>query len=971
MCRKTCEYRWRILFVIFFVCGSIHATTFAERHQYKKLFETAPFRQLEDACIEIRKNLEKCQQQGNRQQEAEYTGLLSECLIAQGQYAEAMSQAQRAKELYNNLLNKAKNKNNLLLKYNYALVCHIIAQLSSSLVYDIQQQSIISSETTNAFNEYFQMLNETEDEEIKRQNLNRLFHSLFSVMECSMRISLQQRNYINVVDTGERLLSEISKAYPEQATSRFDYLDTQLFISYAYSFAENYEQALNYLFQIKETVEKNYGKDNLYYALVLYRIGGIYYSLHNLAEASGYLYASYNIFNDIGYTRHPVYAEVLETIGNLCLSNGENYKAKELYDYADAIIKETCGVDSYFYYLNQYFYTYYDFATRNYSKVAHDIKELLQNDVFLRETGDSHVIGAYAMFFEAAYRSNNFTDIYHNVPIIDAYVQNNRQNIGPFEACKLYIAVGRAYRYQWQYQEANTYFYKALEFFREMSRRSFVFLTEKQRNNYILRDESRIETILLQNNFAKDDYSGSLATLLFDAALFQKSMLLNTSVNMARIIEEKGPESLKRDMRRLQLMMQSNLQTSEEKQACRQLEQQIQQEARKYGDFMDFIDYTWRDVKKALSTDEIAIEFVCSQLGKNTVVSAEVISNSWNVPRHVSLFTYSTYDRNSRNILTGLFREAMYKKIFPMLKPGDNVYFAPAGDLFMLPIEYMELPNGKRMDEVYQMHRVSSTRELITKNNRAKSQRNIVLFGGLNYNSSLDDMEYQASVAKELSRSQKNSGSSHMWSYLKNSLTEVEKIAIIMQSAKYQVSTFTQEKGVEEQFKALSETHTGIIHIATHGFYKSNSYSNMENAGLVFAGANNFVNSSVARQQGLDDGILTISEIANLNLIGTDLVVLSACQTGLGKVTNEGVFGLQRAFKKAGVQSILMSLWKVDDEATQVLMTAFYQYLKEGNNKRDALRKAQEQVRQRKFLHEGKMISGEDIHFWGGFVLID
>ena len=83
-----------------------------------------------------------------------------------------------------------------------------------------------------------------------------------------------------------------------------------------------------------------------------------------------------------------------------------------------------------------------------------------------------------------------------------------------------------------------------------------------------------------------------------------------------------------------------------------------------------------------------------------------------------------------------------------------------------------------------------------------------------------------------------------------------------------------------------------------------------------------------------EDGILTAEEIAGMDLSNTDLLVLSACQTGLGDVTSEGVYGLQRGFKIAGVNSIIMSLWEVNDSATEVMMTKFYQNLAAGKSKR-------------------------------------
>ena len=128
------------------------------------------------------------------------------------------------------------------------------------------------------------------------------------------------------------------------------------------------------------------------------------------------------------------------------------------------------------------------------------------------------------------------------------------------------------------------------------------------------------------------------------------------------------------------------------------------------------------------------------------------------------------------------------------------------------------------------------------------------------------------------------------------------------------------------------------------------------------AGANNAL-SGKEIPEDIDDGILTASEIANLDLRGTDLVVLSACQTGMGDIGGDGVFGLQRGFKKAGVNSILMSLWDVDDEATQILMTSFYQNYLKGMSKQEALLQAQKSVRETPGF--------EDPEYWAAFILLD
>ena len=144
-------------------------------------------------------------------------------------------------------------------------------------------------------------------------------------------------------------------------------------------------------------------------------------------------------------------------------------------------------------------------------------------------------------------------------------------------------------------------------------------------------------------------------------------------------------------------------------------------------------------------------------------------------------------------------------------------------------------------------------------------------------------------------------------------------------------------------------------------------------SGIALAGAqdtwyNESIGDSISFEKyySLDpasDGVLLSSEISELNLENTDLVVLSACETALGDIKTEGVYGLQRAFKLSGVKSLIMSLWKVDDEATQKLMTAFYQYYMNGLSKREALIAAQKTVK--------RTLGFEHPYNWAGFILLD
>jgi CHAT domain-containing protein len=134
------------------------------------------------------------------------------------------------------------------------------------------------------------------------------------------------------------------------------------------------------------------------------------------------------------------------------------------------------------------------------------------------------------------------------------------------------------------------------------------------------------------------------------------------------------------------------------------------------------------------------------------------------------------------------------------------------------------------------------------------------------------------------------------------------------------------------------------------------------------AGANTL---SLRPNSNLGDGILTIKELSNLNLRTTQLAVLSACQTGVGDITTEGVFGLQRAFKIAGVRSLIVSLWEVNDAVTAKLMTSFYKALLLNYDYYTAFSIAIENVRKTKFNIQGTSVSGDKIELFGAFVLVD
>jgi CHAT domain-containing protein len=207
---------------------------------------------------------------------------------------------------------------------------------------------------------------------------------------------------------------------------------------------------------------------------------------------------------------------------------------------------------------------------------------------------------------------------------------------------------------------------------------------------------------------------------------------------------------------------------------------------------------------------------------------------------------------------------------------------------------------------------------------------------------------------------------------IRHSEEEGKQVAETIRSRKnFHVVEFYRENASEESIRGMSDPPT-ILHLSTHGFfcsldsaqkasYKSNP---LLFSGLALAGANGSIRNGGSDNS--DDGLLTALEISGLNLSGTDLVTLSACETGMGElVSGEGVFGLRRAFHHAGAGSVLMSLWAIPDKETADLMVSFYRTWLSGRPRQSALRESALAV-----LNSTRQRSGHSHpYFWAGFVL--
>ena len=321
----------------------------------------------------------------------------------------------------------------------------------------------------------------------------------------------------------------------------------------------------------------------------------------------------------------------------------------------------------------------------------------------------------------------------------------------------------------------------------------------------------------------------------------------------------------------------------------------------------------------------------------------------------------------------------------------NKVYYSPSGLLHRINLDAIPIDQDVILSDRYDLSELNSTRQLVIPNSNEVKNNLAVLYGGLifDFDSTTmnNDIVYATSSRNAVSLNKSDSMSinrSGSWNYLLGTEREINSLERIMRTAGMEVLTKKAYDGTEESFKNIGKIGAispRILHIATHGYFysdqrkhgqESTSHDQIESefkksdqpmlrSGLIMSGGNAAWEGKQPNP-GQEDGVLTAYEISQMNLSNTELVVLSACETGLGDIQgHEGVYGLQRAFKIAGVKYLIMSLWQVPDKQTSLLMTTFYKkWLEEKMTIPDAFRAAQKQLRD----------NGLDPYNWAGFVLV-
>ncbi len=774
----------------------------------------------------------------------------------------------------------------------------------------------------------------------------------------------------------------------------------------------NFKDAEKNLLKAMEIAKTNFKPEQPDYSTTLNNLAALYYHLANYDKAEEYYKEALQLRKNFYGEKHTEYAISLNNMGTLYLGRAISAtKAEDLDAHSKKAVeyfKQALAVDSLI------FGSDHPELASHYNNLGEAYR--LRN---VSEQAEKYFIRCIEVE-EKNYGNGNVRSAvtYHNLALLNAGMKNFdkaeefaeksisifEKNFGKNSSSASGVTASMAFIQESKGQKgkAKEYYLASLKTQRELLERNFSFLSETEKESYT-------QSVTLYNDmfnsFALKAKSSdpSLVQTVYDNELYNKGLLFRSSSRVKEIVQNNGSAELMETYSawmdaRQELAVLYSTPEGERKQSVKEsegnlnvLEKQLISLSAGLKDELEMKSSDWSEVKSKLKQGQAAIEFIHfirNDELKEDLYCALILKPNSTSPEMTELFTAAqlqniigkntstTYESVSalygkqKNLNVELF-SLVWGPLEKSLGGVNEIFYSPSGLLHKVSFSSIGDANGKYVSDKYILHQVNSTASLLDlgemKFDPAKTT--LSLIGGVNYDTKMTEQ--------------------HVWSYLPGTLTEAEHIQITLEKAGVKTKVFTADAASEENLKKMDgESSPDLMHIATHGFFFGDPQEQKEKiekkvtevkfrgesrgiktlvenpnplmrSGIVLAGANDVwseTNNSIG-----EDGILTAYEVSLMNLQNTKLVVLSACETGLGDIKgSEGVYGLQRAFRIAGAKKMIMSLWQVPDKETDEFMTSFYDELIKTKEIRKAFTNAQKLMRAK-----------YDPYFWGAFVLIE
>ena len=420
------------------------------------------------------------------------------------------------------------------------------------------------------------------------------------------------------------------------------------------------------------------------------------------------------------------------------------------------------------------------------------------------------------------------------------------------------------------------------------------------------------------------------------------------------------------------------------------LERSIVDQAAPYRDKTP-LDATWQQVRNQLKDGEAAMEFTyaypywmalvltpgCKEPKAIPLVVADTLANRM---KALGVTSPTAIARKLYNDKAIDLYAMLWQPLETELGEIKRVYYATQGLLSSIAFAAIVRPDGSFLTDHYDLCPLTTTAQLLTLTDEHQP-KSILAMGDICYSdrqleqvSQGDTENARGDEDTTIDDFSERASKRYHFKYLPFTQTEVAQIENAFANRQFTVRVRTE--ATEKTLRSLLTQKPEVVHLATHGFFIANetralkvpffmrytlaASNSMQRAGVALAGAEDTWNGTKAPPEA-DDGILTADEVSQIDLHGTQLVALSACETALGDYTFEGVMGLPRGFKQAGVKSLLVSLWSVNDKSTALLMSSFYRYWMQGETKQKAFKHAVTDVRK---LYPQP-------YYWAPFMLLD
>ncbi|MEI6091085.1 MAG: CHAT domain-containing tetratricopeptide repeat protein [bacterium] len=570
------------------------------------------------------------------------------------------------------------------------------------------------------------------------------------------------------------------------------------------------------------------------------------------------------------------------------------------------------------------------------------------------------------------------------------------------------------YEKQGDYIQAEPLYIEAIEVNKNMLNSYFPSLSENEKKFFWNTVSYTFETF---NSFGVKRFPENplITCNMYDMQLYTKALLFNsTSKIKKRIMNSNDLELIDKykeftDKKELLVKLYSMTEDSRKnkgfnvdsiEEITNELEKDLSLKSELYAQSYDKKKVTWRTIQAVLKPDEAAVEVLRFRYTKkdrftDTIYYAFLIVTEA-TEEHPDIVVlengkeleneyYTDYRiKINAKIEDKLSYSRYWEKLEDKLKGYKKIYFSADGIYNKLNPATLLMPSGKFLLDEQDIQQVNSTKDLLMGYYKSQQESNIynsaILIGNPNF--ALSESLVREGTKKMRGQIDKEANYELLASTRGIELTklpgtekEIKVIEKFLKGRNWVVNSYLGNMALKTAVKSANSPR--ILHIATHGMFLEDV--NLENketfgfetkkvvdnpllrSGLFFTGADNYIKSDSTKPAGDENGLLTAYEAMNLDLDKTELVVLSACETGLGDVKNgEGVFGLRRAFQQAGAKTVIMSLWAVNDDATQKLMSSFYSNWVTGKTKREAFSNAQQEVRKQ----------FPEPYFWGAFVMV-